>query len=55
MTTTRNVLQQSNKTRSLPIAGFYSTNILILSSCIVLENNTNYKNLPWCPDFLMNE
>jgi hypothetical protein len=38
------------KPNSSSIAGFYS-NILIVSSCIILEHNMNYQNVPLFQDF----
>jgi hypothetical protein len=42
------------KPRCLPIADFH-WNILIVSSCIILEHNMNYQNALLCSDCLMKE
>lgn len=43
------------KPKSLKLQVFIQTNILIVSSCLILENNTNYLNFLLCFHLLMKQ
>jgi hypothetical protein len=52
VTTSGNVLRQSDKIKKFyPLQIFTQTNILIVSSCIILKHNMNYQNVSLCSDF----